>query len=243
IFDVDQLSGTSMALIPLRNATPSAITDELRNIFGTKQSAGDGETIRFMAIDRLNAVMVLTRSAAYLDQARSWIARLDRAGDRNERRVYVYNLQYAKAAQVGQKLQGLLASMDIRFRAPSTKAAAGDGIGGDGDAKPEPISAKAEARKPPPPPPPPEADPPPQQGGDSRNSVRIEADESHNALLISSTARDYNLIRQVLEGIDVPPLQVLIEVTVAEIALNDQLNYGVEYFINSGKTNTLLTTA
>lgn len=242
IFDVDQLSGTSMALIPLRNATPSAITDELRNIFGTKQSAGDGETIRFMAIDRLNAVMVLTRSAAYLDQARSWIARLDRAGDLNERRVYVYNLQYAKAAQVGQKLQGLLASMDIRFRAPSAKAAAGDGIGGDGDAKPEPISAKAEARKPPPPPPP-EADPPPQQGGDSRYSVRIEADESHNALLISSTARDYNLIRQVLEGIDVPPLQVLIEVTVAEIALNDQLNYGVEYFINSGKTNTLLTTA
>jgi general secretion pathway protein D len=46
----------------------------------------------------------------------------------------------------------------------------------------------------------------------------------------------------VLEGIDVPPLQVLIEVTIAEVVLNDQLNYGVEYFINSGKTNTLLTT-
>jgi general secretion pathway protein D len=36
---------------------------------------------------------------------------------------------------------------------------------------------------------------------------------------------------------------VLIEVTVAEVDLNDNLNYGVEYFINSGKTNTLLTTA
>ena len=40
-----------------------------------------------------------------------------------------------------------------------------------------------------------------------------------------------------------PPLQVLIEVTVAEVVLNDTLNYGVEYFINSGKTNTLLTTS
>ena len=39
-----------------------------------------------------------------------------------------------------------------------------------------------------------------------------------------------------------PPLQVLIEVTVAEVVLNDKLNYGVEYFINAGKTNTLLTT-
>jgi general secretion pathway protein D len=75
------------------------------------------------------------------------------------------------------------------------------------------------------------------------NGVRIEADESHNALLISASARDYELIRQVLEGVDVPPLQVLIEVTVAEVTLNDKLNYGVEYFFNSGRTNTLLTTA
>ena len=73
--------------------------------------------------------------------------------------------------------------------------------------------------------------------------MRIEADETHNALLISANARDYELIRQVLAGIDVPPLQVLIEVTVAEVVLNDNLNYGVEYFINSGKTNTLLTTS
>ena len=40
-----------------------------------------------------------------------------------------------------------------------------------------------------------------------------------------------------------PPLQVLIEVTVAEVVLNDNLNYGVEYFINSGRTNSLLTTS
>jgi general secretion pathway protein D len=62
-------------------------------------------------------------------------------------------------------------------------------------------------------------------------------------LLISANAKDYELIREVLAGIDVPPLQVLIEVTVAEVTLNDNLNYGVEYFINSGKTSSLLTTA
>jgi general secretion pathway protein D len=84
--------------------------------------------------------------------------------------------------------------------------------------------------------------PAPQQAAD-RNTVRIEADEAHNALLISASARDYDLIRQVLEGVDVPPLQVLIEVTVAEVGLNDQLNYGVEYFINSGRGNVLLSTA
>ena len=49
-----------------------------------------------------------------------------------------------------------------------------------------------------------------------------------------------------LEGIDTPPLQVLIEVTVAEVTLNNSLRYGVQYFLNSrgnggGNISTLLT--
>lgn len=241
IFDIDQLTGTSMALMPLRNASPSSIVEELRNIFAATRKEADSDAIRFMAIDRLNAVMVITRSQSYLDQAREWIARLDRARDLNERRVYVYNLQYSKAAQVGEKLQGLLSGMDIRFKAPA--APAGEGIGG-GNGNHGEGGPKAEPGKPPPPAAVPE---PLANGGEAKSppaggGVRIEADEAHNALLISATARDYDLIRQVLEGIDVPPLQVLIEVTVAEVALNDQLNYGVEYFIKQGNGLAQLTT-
>jgi len=241
IFDIDQLSGMSMALVPLRNAPPTEVTDELKNIFATSRREGDGDAIRFMAVERLNAVMVLSRSGHYLDEARSWIGRLDRTRSLNDRRVYVYNLQYAKAAQVGPKLQGVLSSLDIQFRAPGPPAA-GDGIGAE---KPEAAPARVASAKPMVPSPSPEpilasAGAPPPSG--DKNSVRVEADEAHNALLISANPRDYELIRQVLEGIDVPPLQVLIEVTVAEVVLNDKLNYGVQYFINSGRTNTLLTT-
>jgi general secretion pathway protein D len=195
--------------------------------------------------------MVITRSGRYLDDARTWVARLDRVQDLNERRVYVYNLQYAKAVQIGEKLQSLLTNLDIQFKAPT--AGGGDtGLaptapGFEGPAKPlpPPLLPTADAAPPAAPaagglaaaaPAAPTA-PPPETG------VRIVADEAHNSLLISANARDYELVRQVLAGIDVPPLQVLIEVTVAEVDLNDNLNYGVEYFINSGKTNTLLTTA
>src|SRR5262249_54101505 len=144
-----------------------------------------------------------------------------------------------------QKLQGLLTGIDIQFKAPG--APAGDGLAApsgaeSGDNKDAIVKASAGGKPPAPAPvaaaPLPAAVP---QAGD-RNTVRVEADEAHNALLISAGAKDYDLIRQVLEGIDVPPLQVLIEVTVAEVALNDQLNYGVEYFINSGRGNVLLTT-
>ena len=248
IFDIDQLAGMSMALVPLRTAQPVAVTDELKNIFASRREA-EGDPIRFMAVDRLNAVMVLSRSNRYLDEAREWIQRLDRSRNLNERRVYVYNLQYAKAGQVGQKLQGLLSNLNIQFKPPSQPG--GDGLGGDTRADPakpnggkpagvEQVSAVSAS-----PATPAVAGSPPPRPGDPAGdaSVRIEADESHNALLISASARDYDLIRQVLEGVDVPPLQVMIEVTVAEVVLNDQLNYGVEYFFNSGRVNTLLTTA
>jgi general secretion pathway protein D len=249
VFDIDQLSGTSIALVPLRNADPSPLVDELRNIFAATRKDLDSDAIRFMAVPRLHAVMVVTRAGRYLDEARTWIARLDRVQDLNERRVYVYNLQYAKATQVGEKLQGLLTNLDIKFKTPTVPAGetglAPTAPGFEGPAKPlpppvlPPDAAPASAPGPAPAPGAPGA-PPASAAPDT--SVRIEADEAHNALLISANARDYELIRQVLAGIDVPPLQVLIEVTVAEVVLNDNLNYGVEYFINSGKTNTLLTT-
>lgn len=251
VFDIDQLSGMSIALVPLRNAAPAAIVDELRNIFAATRKEADSDAIRVVAVKRLNAVMVISRSGRYLDEARTWIARLDRTQDLTERHVYVYNLQYAKAVQIGEKLQGLLTGLDIHFKAPTASASdtglAPTAPGFDGPAKPLPAQPVSTEPAPPQPPegptpglagaaPPPPPNPPPETG------VRIEADEARNALLISANARDYELIRQVLAGIDVPPLQVLIEVTVAEVVLNDNLNYGVEYFINAGRTNTLLTT-
>jgi general secretion pathway protein D len=247
VFDVDQLSGMSMALVPLSNADPSAIAGELTNIFAATRKDIDSDAIRFMGVGRLNAVMIISRSSHYLDEARAWIARLDRNRNLNERRVYVYNLQYSKAVQVAQKLQGLLTGLDIQFRAPGTPAPDGTGAAGGADSGPAAAAAKpADAKPGPTDPVAPVPAPPAAAGanpaGGERASVRIEADEAHNALLISASARDYDLIRQVLQGIDVPPLQVLIEVTVAEVTLNDQLNYGVQYFINSGKSNTLLTT-
>ncbi len=254
VFDINQLAGTSIAIVPLRNAEPGPLVDELSNIFAATRKEADTDAIRFMPVKRLNAVMVITRSPQYLDDARTWIARLDRVQDLTERRVYVYNLQYAKATQIGEKLQGLLSNMNIEFKAPAAPTAdtglAPTAPGFEGPAKPlPPPTADAAAALPvpamaaPPPPAPAPASGDAQTNQPPTNGVRIEADEAHNALLISANAKDYELIRDVLAGIDVPPLQVLIEVTVAEVMLNDNLNYGVEYFINSGKTSSLLTTA
>jgi len=63
------------------------------------------------------------------------------------------------------------------------------------------------------------------------SDVRIIADEANNALVIMATPQEYRQISVALAKLDIVPLQVLIEATIAEVTLNDQLRYGVQWFI------------
>jgi type II secretory pathway component GspD/PulD (secretin) len=59
------------------------------------------------------------------------------------------------------------------------------------------------------------------------NQIRIIAEESTNSLLVRSTETDWSLIQQIVAGIDLRPLQVLVEVTIAEVTRTNDLDLGV----------------
>lgn len=64
-------------------------------------------------------------------------------------------------------------------------------------------------------------------------NVRITADSSNNSIVIYSNLDDYQVIERSLRELDRPQLQVAIEATIAEVALTDELNYGVQYYLGS----------
>ncbi len=64
--------------------------------------------------------------------------------------------------------------------------------------------------------------------------VRIIADERNNALVILATSTEYRMIEATLRRLDIVPLQVLIEATIAEVTLTDELRYGLNWFFQSG---------
>jgi general secretion pathway protein D len=68
-----------------------------------------------------------------------------------------------------------------------------------------------------------------------RQEVRIVADEVTNSLVILATRRDYQLIFDVIRRIDVVPRQVLLEVTIAEVTLTKDLQFGIAYAISADK--------
>jgi general secretion pathway protein D len=63
--------------------------------------------------------------------------------------------------------------------------------------------------------------------------VRITADTVNNSILIYANNENYQTIERTLNELDRPKLQVAIDVTIAEVTLNDTLNYGVQFYLSS----------
>jgi general secretion pathway protein D len=73
-----------------------------------------------------------------------------------------------------------------------------------------------------------------ESGGPQLPNIRITADLINNSVLIYARPEEYKLIERTLMQLDRPKLQVAIDVTIAEVTLNDQLNYGVQFFLAGG---------
>lgn len=70
--------------------------------------------------------------------------------------------------------------------------------------------------------------------GSDGGGARIVLDEDRNAILFVGRAEDYARIRPILEALDQAPLETLIEVTIAEVTLNDAEALGVEWALQFG---------
>jgi len=64
-------------------------------------------------------------------------------------------------------------------------------------------------------------------------NVRITADVANNSLLIYASRDQYKMVERAIFELDRAPLQVAIDVTVAEVSLKNELQYGVQYYLAS----------
>ncbi|MBY0431764.1 MAG: type II secretion system protein GspD, partial [Rhodospirillales bacterium] len=74
-------------------------------------------------------------------------------------------------------------------------------------------------------------------------NVRVIADSRNNALLIMATPAEYKMVEQAVQKLDMVPLQVQIEATIVEVSLNDELRYGVQWFLKKGAGSFTLSDA
>ena len=68
--------------------------------------------------------------------------------------------------------------------------------------------------------------------------MKIVADDTKNSLILMANDRDYQRVLKVIRSLDVVPSQVLIEAAIAEVTLNDDLKYGLEWQLQKNGTQT-----
>ncbi len=67
--------------------------------------------------------------------------------------------------------------------------------------------------------------------------IRITPNVANNTLVIRASQREYSKILSMLRRIDSPAVQVLINTTIAEVSLNDNLRYGVQAYFRDNKAS------
>lgn len=219
VFDVDWMRGQSVALHPLKTARPADVAKELETIFGVKDGSG---VIRFVPNDRLNSILVITSRSNYLARAATWIDKLDTVAGTNNEQLFVYQIQNRPAKELASVLRDVLAGRSDGSDALSGGSSVAPDLARvsitDDDGGPvESFTGSDRAYS---------------TGGSSVPSV--VADVENNALLISTTAREYERIESILHQLDVLPIQVMLEAVIAEVRLNDELKFGLRWAIQSG---------
>jgi len=225
IFDVDWMAGYSVGVFPLQYADAKTIGEELTRIISEHMNADSANMVKIEALDRLNALLVLTPQQRYLERMRVWIERLDRVGDEPGVRLYTYEVKNRKAAELAAVLTDVFSGEGGGVRTRSSALAPG--------MKPVKLSSVAAGGK--------EGTATPSDAGGQLQSialpaggqVRIVADDSNNSILVMASAQDYLVIESALKRLDVQEMQVLIEASILEVSLTDELSYGLEWYFKN----------
>jgi len=236
VFDVDVMKGMSFGVYEIFNYDVQEIYQRLEAMLATPEVSPVAGMVKLVPLTEINSIMVISARKHYLDTAREWIAKFDVAASSDGgagEQMYVYKVQNGEALELSNLLNQLFQT-GAETAVPSTLGSTAPGT-----------EAREVGNK-----------PPPAGRNQQRNAVaqsgetqgpgklsrdtRIVPDEINNSLLIMATPTDWRSIRSALQRLDIVPLQVLVEVSIWEVTLQDNLRFGVEWYfehsINNGKT-------
>ena len=263
VFDVDWMSSMSVGVFPLQSGKATDVVADLEKVFGEQGKSPVSGMFRFMPLEGANAVLVITPQPAYLDQIQQWLDRIDSAG--GGVRLYSYELKYIRAKDLAQRLSevfgggggqggdsrgggpslmpgtqatqigdsGLDGGGDARDAGASDMGGSSNGMGGDASSGAGGLGSGSLSLD---------------QRGSGNGSVTLQvqgdkvgvsAVEDTNSLLVRATPQAWKSIREVIDRLDVMPMQVHIEAQIAQVQLQGDLNYGVNWYFNNALTGAL----
>ncbi|NVN02721.1 type II secretion system secretin GspD [Asaia spathodeae] len=281
-FDVDWLSAQSYALLPVDSGNAKDMATALQGaLHGTNNSLS--QLVQVLPLSRVNAVLVVSRTPRYIEDARRLFALIERHRRATVRSWHIFYVQNSSVNDVTYTLQQAFTPENVTALPPGSTSGtgqntqtgftgamssamgggAGGGTGGLGGATGlaggltgnqgttglggnattglgqnagqntqqaalnNPLLGGLDSSG--------------SNGEKNTDTLRILSNAQHNAILVFATDQESDEVDQMLRRIDVMPLQVRIDAVVAEVQLNDALQYGTQFFFKSGGINGVLS--
>ncbi len=239
MFDVNWMAGMSVGLFTLQNADVKSVMSELDKAIGDKAGGPLASIFKIIPIERMNAILVVSPNAAYVEEAKKWVERLDRGGGGDAPRFYVYNLEHTSAEHVAPLLQQAFTGRSSTTTT-STAPSVAPGTPAGTIVSPPTFSAQPAIVTPPAPQVNINNQPPAGQGSNTGTNIgvvrnlQVVADKDNNAILIVATPAEFQVIEQALRKLDVPARQIVMEMAIVEVTLTDEFQAGVDWVFKGG---------
>lgn len=220
---IRELDALNYAGRDVRRFTPrywnvAELTSELERALKTEgwqvsTNSQQVRTISLMPVEYSNDLFVFTTSEEANRRVETWIREFDRPIEGGDTpQIFIYQVKNVDAVDL----------VDIANKVITQTNGSSD--------QQEPLNSRDNSRE------------DTRRSTNSTSSTSVfTVDPLGNRIIFSGTATDYDRNINLLQQLDTPAPEVLIEVQVAEVTLTDNTNFGVEFFIDGTSENTFFS--
>ena len=217
LLDADPFVHRGIRLFRLQNAKSSEAKTDLDKILQAVE--GKMPAFDIIALDRINALLVISPPQRGFDEVARWIEIVDERNEAGGEQIFIYRVRNLKATTLATTLKDV-----FRTDGKETPKTPAKDPNKPDDKQPEkPLENKPEQ--------------PNLLQNNAQSSVtaanlkiNIVADEETNSLLIRATPRDYRHLLSTIALLDNLPREVMINVVVAEVELTEGNQFGIDWY-------------
>jgi general secretion pathway protein D len=160
-----------------------------------------------VTLDAQSTLILFSADSDLMKRAKFWLQQIDVPADTDEKQYFVFQPLYARASDLAESLGPLLGSVQSNGQSTTSRADNSGDSSSESNSRSSVLSAGNE-------------------------DISIVVDARSNNLIINASGKDYRGLLPLIERMDVPPKQVMLEIMIVEVTLTDKYEQGVEFFLN-----------
>jgi general secretion pathway protein D len=208
IIDVSVFNRMKVRFFQIEHTDVNELTKNLEETFKAlgmgSRKRKDVMDVNFIPIERMNVIIAVSMLPNVFETVDNWINKLDQPSDELDEKIYVYFVENARAEEIGEIIEEIYKEKTkVRRTRRSTRR------------RTKRVKRRSTKKS--------------ETASLLKGELKVVVDEVNNALIIRAIPQDYTKAFKTIKQLDVIPRQVLVEVLIAEVTLDKNTEFGVEW--------------